>query len=97
MKTTYKIFMKTELGKREGTLVLCENADEVAGTLDILRHTNEIQGKKTSDESGYFSGKMQTYLYELPYIATYQIDGNFLHGKIDTQKGVFNIEGHRID
>lgn len=96
MESVYRIFMKTEMGKKEGTLVLRENGTMLSGTLDIMRSKNPLQGEKTGDSEGFFTGIIRTLMNELKYVITYTIKNNIFSGEAKTERGIFKIEGYKM-
>lgn len=57
---TYRIVLKTLLGKKYGRLTLYESGNMLTGFLEILGHRTEIQDGETADGQCRFSGEFIT-------------------------------------
>jgi hypothetical protein len=71
---TYKIEMKTLMGKKYGRLTLQEKENSLSGDIDILGHDNEIHGVILIDGSCRFSGEFITPVRNIEFLAEGSVD-----------------------
>lgn len=69
INSTYRIVMRTLIGKKYGQLMLYQDDNVLTGFIDILRHQNEIQDGEIIDGHCRFSGKFITPVRSIPFIA----------------------------
>ena len=77
-KYNYNVVLKTELGKKNGTMQILINNNKVEGFLYLLKHTEPICGNINADGSCSLQGKIVTLIKEFTYTATGYIGGEEL-------------------
>lgn len=66
---TYRIVMRTLIGKKYGQLTLYQEDNVLTGYIDILQHRNEIQDGEIIDGQCRFLGKFITPIRDIPFMA----------------------------
>ena len=69
INSTYRIVMRTLIGKRYGQLTLYQDENVLTGFIDILRHRNEVYDGEIKNGKCRFSGKFITPVRSIPFMA----------------------------
>ncbi|MDO4842126.1 MAG: hypothetical protein Q3982_05560 [Phoenicibacter congonensis] len=96
-KRLYQIQLKSPLGERKGTLLLCDSEGYIEGQLCLLEKATKVTG--TLSESGQvaLAGELKTLLDSIRYSATGSIDGRKLLLNLKTDFGeVFPVIGEEM-
>lgn len=80
---TYKIIMKTPMGKKNGFICLYENCSELCGFIDILGHRCELTNIILTDKKCSFNGELITPMRIIEFYA---------HGKANKKKIFLHIK-----
>lgn len=92
---TYRVFMKTPLGERNGTLTLARQGDGFTGSLRAMGGTSPVSVTADGD-SITFSGVLRVAFYRFDYTAHGRIQDGRLQAVASTRSGKFTITGERI-
>ncbi len=90
---TYQIIMKTLMGKKYGRLTLYQKENILSGYIDILGHSNKIQGEILADGSCRFSGIFITPMHRIEFMAEGSIDEKQLELMINSEKYAMPVLG----
>ena len=90
---TYRIVMKTLMGKKYGRLTLYETENGLSGNMDILGHRNELCGGTLTDGKCRFSGKFVTPLRNISFTAEGNVDEKQVNLLIRTEKFTMPVFG----
>lgn len=86
---TYRIIMKTPLGKKSGHLTICESDNVLKGYIDILGHRTVIQDSKLVDGQCRFSGEFVTPVRNITFSAQGTADSE--HVLLDVKAGLLDL------
>lgn len=78
----YHMVLRSPMGPREGTLVLDEDRDQVAGTLCILSHEVPVHGRRGADGGLYLTHQIITAVSEYPCKSVLWDTGGTLSGEL---------------
>lgn len=90
---TYRIVMKTLMGKKYGRLTLYETENALTGTIDILGHQNTLSGERLSDGKCRFSGELVTPVRTFIFTAEGEINETQVNILIFTDKLTMSVSG----
>ena len=95
MKTSYKIFLDSQLGVREGKLALNTKEGKVDGIMTLLEFDNLIKGEYVG-QIYHLRHSLHTMTRELSCNTTFEIVGDELSGIIETENARMKLWGHKI-
>ena len=90
---TYKVIMKTLMGKKYGRLTLYENNNILQGSIDILGHINELHDGIISGGRCRFLEEFVTQIRNIAFLAEGDVDESKVNLKIHTEKFTMPISG----
>lgn len=93
---TYKVTVKTPLGKQKGTLTILTAGDVFSGSLETSSGTSNFSGGSISGNELRWQAETKTPMgaFEVAYTAT--IEGDQISGMAATPMGSAPLEGVRI-
>lgn len=83
---TYKIVMKTLLGKKYGYFTLFENKSDLCGSIEIFGHRNKLYKGVFKNEKCRFSGEFVTPVRNIAFSAEGDMDEEKVNLLISTEK-----------
>lgn len=93
---TYKLFLKSQLGPREGTLRLEADHGAITGTLTLLGHENPVAGEWTGKHSFRLSHHLRTAVSDLVCISDFEETGGRLSGTVRIGQDVMLWDGEKL-
>lgn len=95
MQMKYRIFLNSQLGVREGELVLNIEQGEITGTLLLLGFKNSVNGKCIG-QTYYLQHKLHTLTRELCCSTVFEINEDKLFGIVETENIKMKLHGCAI-
>lgn len=93
----YRIVMSTPIGKKYGSLALCEYENRLTGCLDMLGHKNDIYGSIQKDGRCQLIGEFITLVRNIKFQAEGFINEHKLEFLIHAGEDTMSLSGELID
>ena len=97
MADTYKVTMRTPIGKKTGTIRLNNENGVLSGYIKAMGDISSFKYGRMKGNSFEFSGVLNAGFFHFDYQAKGQIDGNALTAVAATNFGNFQISGLKVD
>lgn len=94
---TYRIVMSTTMGKKYGSLTLCEDENRLTGCLDMLGHKNNIYGSIQKDGRCQLIGEFKTLVRNIKFQAEGFINEHKLDFLVHAGEDTMSLTGELID
>ena len=91
----YQIIMRTQMGNKNGILMLSINAGVLSGSINILGNNNEIHGEIKNDGSCCFTGELLTPMRCMKFWADGFIKEEKVNFMVHSDPYLFPVSGER--
>ena len=94
----YRICLTVPLGRRDGTLTICETDGRAEGRLDVMGERNPFSGQLSGDGTLKIAGTIRTLVDIIPYTAAGKIAGGEIRLTLKAASGaVYTVNGKEME
>ncbi len=94
-KSCYAVMLQSQLGPRDGELLLQEDDRAVSGYLSLLGYRNHFSGSVLQEGKYLITGALRSPVDKEPYDAIFTVSGRNLAGGLITRHGCWDLTGVR--
>lgn len=95
-KVCYSVILQSQLGPREGELLLHEEDETVSGELCLLSRRNRFSGSVLQNGKYLISGTLRSQVDKLPFDAIFTVHQGRLTGGLVTRYGCWDLTGMEV-
>lgn len=93
----YRIVLESQLGPREGSLLLEERGNGVlVGSITLLGVENSVQGERKDKNFIRLSHHLRTQVSDLECISVFRLEGDRLSGTLQSSKCTMLWRGEKV-